>query len=229
MTVVIGLFIGVCYVVAQSLVVVAAAVFQGHLMDRVALDALAMNGLVLSFCMIIGAPLAVGLSAFFAWLRRGPTVAEYLGLKRVPWRWYAIGVLSVVGLGLLYDRASVALGRAEIPEFMINAYQTAGFPPLLWLAVIVLAPLAEEIFFRGFLFKGMESSRLGGPGTIVLTSAWWAVIYLQYDWYDITTIFVLGLLLGTVRWRSGSLIPCLTMHMLVNLISTIQVALFLRG
>jgi len=219
-----GLCIACAYVVAQSAVVIVAAIMKGSLTNPATVEALAMNGLVLSICLVVSVPLAVGLSVLFAWLRPGLPVADYLGFKPASWRAIVSGLVCVVGLGLGYDWISTSVGRPEIPEFMVNAYRTAGFVPLLWGAVIVGAPLSEEVFFRGFLFKGFERSPVGGVGAIVITSLGWAVIHLQYDLYDITSIFLLGLLLGFFRLKTGSILPPLLMHMLTNLISTVQVA-----
>jgi uncharacterized protein len=95
---------------------------------------------------------------------------------------------------------------------------------LLWVAVVVCAPWGEEVFFRGFLFKGWLHSVLGGWGTVLLTSLIWAVIHLQYDLYGITTIFVGGLLLGYARLKSGSIYPPILMHTLMNVLAMTQTA-----
>jgi hypothetical protein len=107
---------------------------------------------------------------------------------------------------------------------MVQTYQTAGIPPLLWLAVVVAAPLGEETLFRGFLFKGILHSRLGGAGAIVLTALIWAVLHRQYDLFDMANVFAAGLLFGYARLLTNSIYPCLLMHALMNLIATIQVA-----
>ena len=224
LTVVFGVCIFGSYVMAQSAVVIVAALVEGTITNPKALEALAMNGLVLSICLVVGTPVVVGLSALFAWLRPGMSVRYYLGLTRASWKTIALGLISVVLLGLTYDWVSTAAGRPDIPEFMVNAYRTAGFAPLLWVAVILGAPLAEEIFFRGFLFKGLERSPIGGWGAILLTSLSWALIHLQYDLFDIGSIFALGLLLGVFRLKTGSILPPLAMHLLQNLVATIQVA-----
>ena len=94
---------------------------------------------------------------------------------------------------------------------------------------MVAAPLFEEIFFRGFMFAGLQHSRLGPIGAMVLSSLAWAIIHLQYDLYGITQIFLGGLLLGYARFRSGSIFPAIAMHALMNLIATVQVIIFLQG
>jgi membrane protease YdiL (CAAX protease family) len=189
-----GLCIGFFYVVAQVVVMAIVAVMEGAVTDPEAMEELASNGFVISLSMIASAPFAVGLSGFFAWLRQGLPVLQYLGFIRVSWKVVALGMVSVVLLGFGYDAVSSFLDRPEIPDFMIKAYQTARFPALLWFAVIVLAPLSEEIFFRGFLFKGIESSALGGTGAVLITSFVWAVIHLQYDLFNMVALFFLGLL-----------------------------------
>ena len=85
-----------------------------------------------------------------------------------------------------------------------------------------LAPILEELFFRGFLYSGLSSSFLGPLGTILITSISWAAIHLQYDLYGISTIFVFGLLLGAARLKTHSLIVPVLMHALMNLVATIQ-------
>lgn len=228
LTLAFSLCIAVAYVAIQSAVVIVAAIMEGVIHNPKAVEELAYNGLVLSIATLLSVPVGVGLSVLFAWIRPGLSVCDYLGLNRVPWKLCVAGLVAVVLMGVGHDGVSRLAGRPEVPEFMINAYLTAKFPPLLWLAVVVGAPIVEETFFRGFLFRGLAASPLGGPGTIVVTSLAWAAIHLQYDLYDMGTIFVLGLLLGVFRLKAGSLWPPLFMHALVNLLATIQVAILLR-
>ena len=79
---------------------------------------------------------------------------------------------------------------------MFNVYQTATSKTLLWIALVVAAPVSEEIFFRGFLFYGIQNTRLGSKGAIILSSLIWAPLHMQYDSYNLAAIMVLGLLLG---------------------------------
>jgi membrane protease YdiL (CAAX protease family) len=111
---------------------------------------------------------------------------------------------------------------------MLAAYQSAGFAPLLWLALVVAAPLAEEVFFRGFLFQGVRHTRLGASGAVLFTSFAWALVHVQYDSYEISTVFVLGLILGVARLRTNSLYTTIAMHALVNLLATLEVAMYLQ-
>ena len=78
----------------------------------------------------------------------------------------------------------------------------------------------------GFLFKGLSHSFLGAAGAIALTSGLWALIHIQYDAYAVATIFCVGLLLGTSRAMTGSVIVPLILHATVNVIATVEAALF---
>lgn len=152
---------------------------------------------------------------------RGPNVATYLGLGPLPGatlRWIAVLVLYVV----VADGLTWLAGRPLVPDFMWESYRTAGWLPLLLVALIVAAPLTEETFFRGFLFRGWAASRLGGWGTIVLVSALWAGIHVQYDLLGIASIFAAGLLLGAARWSTGSTTLTILLHAIMNAIATLQ-------
>jgi len=186
------------------------------------------NGLFLALTTCGAAPAAIVATCLFAWLRRGMSIRDYLRLKAVPARVLFRWCLVLLALAVLSDGLTSLLGRPIVPEVVVTSYRTAWFPPLLWLAVVVLAPLNEEIFFRGFIFAGISRSRMGGWGAILLTSVLWAVIHVQYDWYGVATIFASGLLLGYARLRTNSIIPTIAMHALMNLVTTIQVATLLR-
>ena len=92
---------------------------------------------------------------------------------------------------------------------------------------VVAAPIGEEFMFRGFLFRGWAGSPLGVTGTIVVTSAIWAAIHVQYDWFGIGQVFCLGLLFGWVRARSGSLLLTMMMHALCNIAATVETAVII--
>jgi membrane protease YdiL (CAAX protease family) len=66
--------------------------------------------------------------------------------------------------------------------------------------------------FRGFLYRGWARSPRAVLPAVVITSTLWAAGHVQYDWFVIPQIFLSGLLLGWVRWRSGSTMLTFAMH-----------------
>lgn len=191
-------------------------------------QSLASSGLFLAILTCVTAPLVVGLSVLFAKIRKNITIKEYLCLNRTGWKelskWSLILFLFIV----CSDTLTFFTGRPIVPEFMVGAYKTAYFMPFLWFTVVVAAPLSEEIFFRGFLFKGIENSRIGPTGALIITSLFWSVAHTQYDAYGMVSLFVGGLLLGWARLKSNSIYIPLAMHMLWNIIATIEVAVYLK-
>ncbi|MAQ70174.1 MAG: CPBP family intramembrane metalloprotease, partial [Flavobacteriales bacterium] len=73
-------------------------------------------------------------------------------------------------------------------------------------------------FFRGFLFKGLENSFLGGHGAVFISSFLFAAIHLQYD--QTIMLFILlpmAILLGYSRLMSKSLVLPILLHSINNL------------
>lgn len=186
------------------------------------------NGLFLSFVSFVVAPLVIGLSVLFAKIRRNITVKEYLSLNRISWLQLVKWSLILLLFTACSDAFTSALGRPVVSDFMVKAYKTAYFPPLLWLAFIIMSPLYEEILFRGFMFKGIESSKLGSIGALLITSLAWSMLHIQYDILIIGTIFTGGLLLGWARLKTNSIYVPIVMHALQNLLATSAVIIHLK-
>ncbi len=227
-----SLIIAACFVLIQTLGAIVFVAIQGG-SDRYAdigavAASLQTNGLLIASVTCVTTLATVGLIVLFVRLRRRVTVRQYLYLHppraRTLMSWLGVVLLFAIA----WDVLTYLIDKPIIPEFLLAAYQTARFPPLLWLALVVAAPLAEEAFFRGFLFEGIRYSRLGTPGAIVLTSFSWAAIHLQYGLYEIATVFVLGLMLSIARLQTHSLYTAIAMHAFANLLATLEVAVYLR-
>ena len=227
-----SLVIGVTYILVQTIVVVvfivAARLRDANFDFEKIIGSIESNGFCLAVATCVSNPVVVALTLLLAKARTQITVKQYLGLHRVRWRELGKWSLVVLLFVICHDTLIFLLGRPIVPECMFAAYKTAYFVPLLLLALMVMAPVAEEIFFRGFLFKGIENSKLGPPGAIIITALAWSVMHLQYNIYGIAGIFVGGLLLGFARLRSNSIYPPIVMHTLQNIIATIEVAVVLK-
>jgi hypothetical protein len=189
------------------------------------IEAAGSNGLLISLSTLLTTVVGCALVVAAIKLKRGSDLREYLALVAVPWRTLAkwVGVLAVMLIA--WDVFSLATGRPIVPEFMRLAYATADPVWMLWLALIVAAPLFEEVFFRGFLLTGLAASALRPMGAVVLTAALWAVVHAQYEAVELAFIFLLGVVFGAARLASGSLLVPLTLHALTNLGATVEAAL----
>jgi hypothetical protein len=157
--------------------------------------------------------------------RRGWSATEYLGLTRPATRDVVIALSILVAFLLGYDALTYALSRDIVTPFQVDTYrsaQSAGMLPLLWFALVIAAPIAEEIMFRGYLYRGwVRSERMAIPGILII-SALFAAIHVQYDWFGILQVFFIGLLFGLVRWKSGSTTLTILMHVLANFWATVE-------
>jgi len=91
--------------------------------------------------------------------------------------------------------------------------------PLFWVAwpsVIIGAPLAEELIFRGQIFTALAQSRFGALGATVFTSIGWALLHATEPWLMMLFIFVMGLALGWLLVRFGSLWVTIVCHAVWN-------------
>jgi uncharacterized protein len=100
----------------------------------------------------------------------------------------------------------------------------------LWLSVLVLviaAPLTEEFMYRGFLLSALAKSKVGFWGAAIITDATWTAGHASYQpWAALPAIFVLGLLVSFLLWRTGSLWTCIFAHMVVNAVTVFMAVLF---
>lgn len=223
--------IAIVFLIAQILTgfIYAAVTMRG--MSRAEAEAalykLQFDPALLFFCTFAGLLICVPLIVGIVKLKRGSSLTDYLGLNVPRLRQVLLwSFITVVFCGLIGVISSLL--RQPTPEFMLKVYSTADPPWLLWLAVVVDAPVFEEICFRGFIFKGLAASRLQWPGATIITSVFWAAIHLQYGWYDMSTIFALGLLLGAARALTNSTLLAMWLHCLVNVIATVEIAIALR-
>jgi membrane protease YdiL (CAAX protease family) len=153
-------------------------------------------------------------------------LSDYFALNRVSRRDLILEIACLTVLIVVIEAMESLLGidgGSKYVEATYRAARLAGMLPMLWLATVVVAPIAEELLFSGFLHRGWAPSWLGVSGTIVLTSALWAALHQQYHWFGILCIFLMGLIFGWARQRSGSTTLTIMLHALNNLFATILV------
>ena len=218
------------WMAAQLVVVASMLAFTGAWGEMSAADAakLASNALVLSSVAILAGAAEIGVVAF-AIRRARCRFADYLGLVWPSRTYLWIGLACLVVLLPLGDLSSWMTGRAIVPPFVMDAYRSARESGTVWLfaiALVVAAPLAEEIVFRGFMFRGLAASRVGIAGAILMPSVIWSAMHVQYETFFIVQIFMLGAVFGWLRWKSGSTWLTIVLHAIINFTSLLQTVYF---
>jgi membrane protease YdiL (CAAX protease family) len=182
------------------------------------------DGPVLAVTILTASPVQIVILAWAA-RRRGWPVVDYLGLTLFKRRDLGRGLVIVVVLGSAIALFGWLAGLDLVTPFQILLY--ASTPNLPWLAVvtaavIVVAPFTEELMFRGFLFRGWVRPD-GKPAIgILVISALWAIQHVQYDWFGVAQVFFVGIVLGWIRWWTGSTLLTFVLHALMNMESAVE-------
>ena len=219
-----GLFVFAAMFVGQLAVVGWFVVRQDGPIDMAAAINVVGSGLTISLSVITGLPAV--LAALWVAIRLSRTpFADYLALRGTKWTHFLIGAISLGIVVMGWDLLSRATGREVEPGFMGEVLKSARADGALWLLVIafcVAAPVTEEFFARGFLYRGWSESFLGPAGAIVLSSLVWTLLHLQYDWFFLGEVFSIGVLLGYLRYRFHSTWLTVFVHGLNNLAAVAQ-------
>src|SRR5262245_6111843 len=151
----------------------------------------------------------------------GREFTEYLALN-----WPSRNeLLLAFAVAAAWIAAQVALSPYEPPASShVVVGGAAGGLFVLLVGGCLAAPIMEELVFRGFMFRGWSESFLGPIGAILLTSALFGMYHTQYDWLGRFWIFLFGLAMCTLRWRSNSTWLTVVVHSAVNIF-----LLFLSG
>jgi uncharacterized protein len=182
------------------------------------------DGPVVALATLILNPVQIAVLAAAA-RRTGTGVWAYFGLRGFDLRDLALGIVAGTVLAAAIAVYAVATGRALVTPFQIATYMStpnAVWLLLLALSIVVVAPLGEEIVFRGFLFRGWVRPGRNPLLPIIAIAVVWTLLHVQYDWFGMTQVFLLGLLFGWMRWRSGSTTLTFVLHALVNLESAVE-------
>jgi membrane protease YdiL (CAAX protease family) len=172
--------------------------------------------LVLDASMVAGTLLVVG------WLAgRRPRAADF-GLRLVPWRralgwtlaayatyWFAGGIASLL-LGTPEEQDIVVELKAEDSALIV-----AGIAVM----VCLVAPLAEEFFFRGFLLRVLRE-RTNAAVAVIATGFAFGLVHLPSgDWRGMIILAMFGIALCGLFLLTSSLLPCIMLHAFHNSIT----------
>jgi len=166
-----------------------------------------------------------GAGWFASWRWGSRHVGDDLGL-RARWIDLPLGVGGAVALTATVIIGGILIQILGLPQGSnLDEVREAGRNPLLFLLLAVLAgviaPVTEEILFRGVLLRGL-SSRFGRVGATVGQAAVFGAAHLTVSqgWGNVTMVVILGavgLLLGCLAQLTGRLTPGMVAHSLFNL------------
>ena len=169
--------------------------------------------------------LCLGLSAWWFCIHRNGATLGSMGFVRPGWG--ALAAMFPLSLGLLIANGvlvlitSAVLGGVENPQRDVLAPQgvlsTDSFV-LLFVLIAIIAPVGEELMFRGMLYRYLRAKR-GVAFGVALSAALFALAHVIP--VLIPALFALGIVLAVVVERSSSIYPAIVLHALNNGISLV--------
>lgn len=135
----------------------------------------------------------------------------------------AAGLAAAVGSYGVNAVLVTLIGTREPVQQQLLQDAAAGGPPLLLVATIavVVAPITEEVVFRGVLFRSL-ADRLGPWSCIVISAAIFALIHIEVlvsQPAALAGLFVIGAVLAAAYHRTGNLVVPILGHATFNAMS----------
>lgn len=151
----------------------------------------------------------------------------WFGLKKYRVGWRTTGLRGFAGKTLLLGIALMGLSFVfnfvyaqillrfdlQMQVDLAPVFEQLPSPWLLFFGGAVLAPVVEEIFFRGFVFAGLKQA-WGWQKAAIVSAILFGLLHLTPT--AALPIFILGYIFAWLYQKSGSIWPAILMHMLTN-------------
>ena len=160
----------------------------------------------------------VGSALLFARISRRPRPWHF-GLRATRFGpalgWMALAWVSFIGFSAVWVTALDIKSKDRLPDELGADESTVA---LLAVAVLVcvIAPIAEEVFFRGYFFNALRSWKGLWPAAILTGLVFGAIHVGSAPVPFLVPLAVFGFALCLLYWRTGSLYPCIALHALNN-------------
>ena len=179
------------------------------------------------------APFYYALAAYRRITPRAKLALKALGFRKFPvgrtFSWIVILIIAILAVNNIYQYLITVLHLnlqtndqvllAESKHAPLTTYATL-------LVAVFIAPFCEEIFFRGFVFQGLRRGMPVG-WAIMLSALLFGVAHA--DPGSFAVLFIIGVALAFLRWRTKSIWPGMILHMLNNGIGALVIILYMQG
>jgi len=156
----------------------------------------------------------------------GGRTAEVLALDiKIPSRLFLAAIVVMFLAQVVYNAIVLPFAHETVVDDvrpLMEPLQSDAFW-LFALALVVGAPLSEELLFRGFMLSALTRSRLGFFGGALVTTLAWTVLHAGYSGLGLVEVFLAGLLFSWLLWRTGSLWVPLVCHAIYNGVVTLAI------
>tara|TARA_B100000586_G_scaffold127685_1_gene92286 strand:- start:115 stop:768 length:654 start_codon:yes stop_codon:yes gene_type:complete len=157
--------------------------------------------------------------------RKQLSIIESLRLNAISKQVIVATILLSIGAMIIADEINILVDMViPAPDsfLQLEALLTPDNPIsmfLLIITIVLLAPIGEELLFRGFLQKYLEVAWGDITKAILLSSLFFAAIHFNPYW--LIQIYLLGVLLGYIAWQTQSVVSSIIFHVIINASSLI--------
>lgn len=187
------------------------------------LDIAGKNGTVVAWTMWLSLLAIVAFIVAVIRVKDG-SLRAFMAINRFNFRQFLGFGVALLLLNVIINLIGVWLKRE--PMLFMDEIVTSAQP--FWLLVVgmvLLAPIYEELIFRGFMWSALATAlptKIGIWLASVVTSVVFAWIHGQYGGVELVEIFALAMLFSYARIVSGSLLLPMVLHIINNGLAMIQ-------
>jgi len=160
----------------------------------------------------------IGAAVMFA-ARAGRVLPAQFGIARTriasALGWMVAAYVGYIALGQVWAQLVDTNAKDKLPDSLGADESTAALVAVC-LIVTVIAPIAEEVFFRGYFFGALRNWRGPWPAALITGAVFGAIHVGSADAVFLVPLAIFGVMLCIVRWRTGSLLPCIALHAINN-------------
>ena len=202
----------------QAIVVLLITLFIILVLGTIAFFIVGGKSVLLSEALII-------LPALYFVIRYNYSPTRLFRLRPIKIKLFLLSIALGIALTIISDEIDRLIQHLfTIPESFRLAYEkflvinsVSDFMIVIFSAVI-LAAVLEEMLFRGFLQSTLENNFKVTPA--ILITAFIFAIFHGYPWVLIQ-IFIMGIIMGLLAWKSNSIFPSMIVHFINNGIAII--------
>jgi membrane protease YdiL (CAAX protease family) len=139
---------------------------------------------------------------------------------------FAYVALMIIAFRVIFDNSlTLWVSNIPMPEFINEAFEELAISPIiLILSVGVVAPIYEEVLFRGIILKGM-AKKINPTIALVISALFFALMHMNIP--QGINAFLLGLVIGVIYLRTESIYLSIFAHFVNNFLAISLSSLFM--
>lgn len=166
------------------------------------------------------AAFSVATLVVFLWSRWAELSPRWLRTRQ----WMTLSWAVVAALGVIIPALWLQEQMPELPNLIEEQFGMILTTPWGYVAVGLLAPFAEEVVFRGAVLRQLLTTRLTPLAAVSVSALLFALAHLNPA--QMPHAFLVGLLLGWMYWRTGSILPGMAYHWANNSVAYLIAAVY---